>query len=268
MLTAVTKRWMVVLGLAVGCTATIWYRVGSTDEATVSNAAPTEAVPAVNTEASTAPTSTAPTMTAAVTPRANHVPTMDDLQAAFADDTSNSVLIAGLDAKDPVVIAEAANALVGRGALDAIPALLEADIIGRPAAAPSLIYALGKLGASASDYDHDRVVDRLLALLAQEKKRGAQESGGNLLQIYEALGDTGDDRAIAALEIELADASVKTAPKVVIVQALVTLGARQSKPVLERLASSIVTMPSDDDFEMAVRRDLLTAIREALIQLS
>ena len=68
-------------------------------------------------------------------------------------------------------------------------------------------------------------VDRLLALLAAEKQRGAQESLGNMIQIYEALGDTGDARAIAPLERELLDASVPTAPKVVIVQSLVALRA-------------------------------------------
>ncbi len=178
------------------------------------------------------------------------------------------VLVAGLTSTDAVVVAESANGLVARGALSALPSLVELDIVARPWAAPSAIYAMGRIAAKAEAEDRANVVDHLLALLASEKRRQSPEALANLLHIYEALGQTGDARAIGPLEAELLDRSVATAPKVIVVHALVALGARQSKATLERVANELAPTTTGDDFEAAVRRDLLAAIREALVQLS
>lgn len=193
------------------------------------------------------------------------VPTVEDV---LSPDVPNAVLLAALDADDPIVVAESANVLVGRGVISAIPALVEQNVIGRPKAAPSIIYAMGKLGGVADAEQRDAVVDRLVALMHEEKRRNAQESQGNLLQIYEALGDTGSPRAIAPLEGELLDVSVKTAPKVAVVHALVALQATQSRGVLEQLAAQLAPSALETGFEAELRRDLLAAIREALVKLS
>ncbi len=194
-------------------------------------------------------------------------PSIDDVMQAQASGAID-VLVAGLSATDAVVVAESANGLVARGALSAIPSLVELDVVARPWAAPSVIYAMGRLAALASDEERGLAVERLLALLAAEKERNSPEALANLLHIYEALGHTGDARAIAPLEHELADRRVATAPKVVVVQALVQLGARQSRPALERALVELAPTLVGDDFEAAVRRDLEAAIREALVQLT
>ena len=63
------------------------------------------------------------------------------------------VLVAALSSTDAVVVAEAANGLVARGALSALPSLVEIDVAARPWAAPSVIYALGKIAAKADAED-------------------------------------------------------------------------------------------------------------------
>ncbi len=206
----------------------------------------------------------------APSPAPSAAPAIDEVlqaQASTAPGTID-VLVAALSSTDAVVVAEAANGLVARGALSALPALVEIDVAARPWAAPSVIYALGKIAANADAEDRATAVDRLLALLASEKTRASNEALANLLHIYEALGHTGDARAIGPLEAELVDARVATAPKVVIVQALVALGARQSRSTLERVRDELAPTVAGDDFEAMVRRDLLAAIREALVQLS
>ena len=135
-------------------------------------------------------------------------------------------------------------------------------------AAPSVIDALGRLGARATPEERSEVVDHLVALMHAEKRRGAVESQGNLLQIYEALGATGDPRAIPPLEQELVDPSVGTAPKVVVVQSLVALQATQSRGVLERLHAELAALTTDGGFEAQLRAELIAAIQDALVKLS
>ncbi len=232
---------------------------GSASAAPVVAATPVEVAPSAK---ALAPVGS-PALTAAKTTAS--LGSVEDLVAGA--DVPTEVLVAGLDSEDPVVVADAASAIVGRGAVDVLPVLIQEDVIARPKAAPSLIYAMGRLAAKAGSAERKETVDRLLALMAQEKKRGAQESGGNLLQIYEALGDAGDARAIAPLERELLDPSVPTAPKVVVVQALVALRATQSLPALEKVAAQLAAS-TKTGFEAELERDLLAVIREALVQLS
>lgn len=195
---------------------------------------------------------------------------IEDVLRARADPTAAGieVLVAGLDADDAVVVAEAANGLVARGAVSALADLVAYDVLGRPWAAPSIIDALGRLGAVAEREQRADVTERLLSLMEEEKRRGARESQGNLLQIYEALGQTGDPQAVPPLERELVDPTVGTAPRVVVVQALVALRAQRSRGVLERLRDQLATSAEGVGFEAELRRDLLAAIRDALVQLS
>ncbi len=219
----------------------------------------THRVPAAATTASTpaASTATAPTATATA-------PTLDDVMAPAAP---TATLLEGIGADDAVVVAESVNALVARSAASALPALVEQNVIARPKAAPSIIYGMGRLAAVADPEDRDAAVERLLQLMAEEKRRGAQESQGNLLQIYEALGDSGAPSAIAPLERELLDASVPTAPKVVIVHALVALRAVQARGTLETLAAQLARS-TETGLEGELRRELLAVIKQALVQLS
>jgi len=197
-------------------------------------------------------------------------PTIHEVLRAQAGPTAAAleVLVAGLDADDAVVVAEAANGLIARGAVSALSVLVAYDVLGRPWAAPSIIAALGRLGAVAEREQRADVTERLLALMAEEKRRGARESQGNLLQIYEALGESGDPHAVPPLERELVDPTVGTAPRVVVVQALVALRAQRSRGVLEQLRDQLATSAEGVGFEAELRRDLLTAIRDALVQLS
>lgn len=186
---------------------------------------------------------------------------------AARDDLTPSgtrTLISSLTSEDEIVVAEAARALIARGATEAIDPLARIDLSRAAGSGLSVIDALGKLAAVASDADRGVAVDRLVAMLAEEKRRGARESAGNLIQIYEALGQTGDPRAAAPLEAELLDADVPRAPKVVIVASLVQLEQRSSRSALETALANESAAKGDDAFEEEVRVELVGAIEAAL----
>jgi hypothetical protein len=173
-------------------------------------------------------------------------------------------LIDNLTSSDEVVVAEAAKALVARGATEAIAPLSKINLESAAGSGLSVIAALGKLGAAAEGGEKSAAVERLLQMLREEKRRRARESPGNLLQIYEALGDTRDPKAAPALEAELLDANVPRAPKVVIVQALVDIGLSSSKTALETEHGVQAAQQGSDAFEEEIRQELVLTIEQAL----
>ena len=173
-------------------------------------------------------------------------------------------LIAALSSRDEVVVAEAANALVARRATEAVEPLAGVDLERAAGSGLSIIDALGKLGGASGEQGRGVAVDRLIAMLAEEKRRGARETPGNLLQIYEALGDTGDPRAAPTLERELLDPHVARAPKVVVVASLVDLGQASSRAALETGLAAERAAKEQDSFEEEIRLELVSAIEAAL----
>lgn len=180
---------------------------------------------------------------------------------------STDELIAELSSTDDIAVHEAADALAERKAVRAIARLAAIDITKGPRAAPSVIDALGRLAASADPTDKRAATDRLLALLAQERARDAPESAGNVLQLYQALGETGDPRAAAALEAELLDPKVTLAAKTVIVDALVTLKQPSSVAALRTLQQSLAGEVPNDKMEASILRELSAAVDRALAAL-
>lgn len=234
----------------------------ATDDA----ASPAPSVPATPAaRAPAAPAAVAPSPTSAAVPTAGAY-TMDDLKLALADpsDDGTARLIDGLASDDVVVVGEAADGLVARRAIGAIVALAAIDLDARPGVIPAVVDSLGKLGGVAPGASRDAAVTRLLALLRSEKAKGAAAIPSTLLYVYEALGRTGDPRAVAPLTDELADARVGTAAKVVVVEALARLGASGSRDALAALRARLVGAPSPDAFEAELQRDLIAAIDQAL----
>lgn len=266
-----------VVGIAVVAAGAIALFAALRDPATSRDDVPV-AAPAAQVAAN-APAPAAPTQPpSAIAPRTNDgtpppgagAPSIAEVLRARTDGSPEGigVLLAGIESTDAVVVAESTNALIAHGAIWTLPSLIEQDVLTRPHAAPSIIDALGRIGALAPPEQRAEVVDRLVALMRTEKTRGSQESLGNLIQIYEALGHTGDPRAIEPLELELVDRTVPTAPKVVIVQALVALRATRSLSVLERVGAELSAPSTATGFEAELQRDLLGAIRDALVKLS
>ncbi len=177
---------------------------------------------------------------------------------------ATQVLIDNLTSQDEVLVAEATRALVGRRATEAIAPLADISLEKAAGSGLSVINALGKLGQVAEGADKSAAVDRLLAMLREEKRRGARESPGNLLQIYEALGDTQDPRAAPALEAELLDQSVQRAPKVVIVQALVDVGLPSSEAALVTAHREQSAQQGTDALEEEIRLELVQALEEGM----
>lgn len=199
-------------------------------------------------------------------PRDVSDPALKAVLAARDDPSAEATetLIDNVSSPDPVVVAEAARALIARQATAAIAPLARIRLEEAAGSGLSVIDALGKLGGAAEGDEKTAAVDRLLSMLREEKRRGARESPGNLLQIYEALGDTGDPRAAPALEAELLDPSVPRAPKVVIVQALVEIGLPSSKEALGAAHAEQSAQRASDAFEEEIRQELVAKIEEAL----
>ncbi len=173
-------------------------------------------------------------------------------------------LIDNLGSSDSILVAEAAKALIARQATEAIAPLAAISLEKAAGSGLSVIDALGKLGGVAEGNEKSAAVDRLLSMLREEKRRDARESPGNLLQIYEALGETQDPKAAPALEAELLDANVPRAPKVVIVQALVEIGLASSKDAIGAALRTQASQQGDDPFEEEIRKELIAALEEAL----
>lgn len=194
---------------------------------------------------------------------------LNEVKAAALDGSGKSTekLVASLSSTDSVVVAEAAKALIERRATNQIAALAKLDLTSAAGGGLSIIDALGKLGTIAGPDEKTIAVERLIAMLAEEKRRHAPESASNLIQIYEALGETRDPRAEKPLDAELLDASVGRAPKVVIVNALIAIGSSGSRDSLAEARSKEATARPSDAFEEELRVELLAAIDKALAEL-
>lgn len=204
---------------------------------------------------------------AAPQPSSDEVPAAPETnraEAATAPERSVDVLLARLGSEDPFEVLDAADGLAARRATSAIPALAAFPIARSPEAAPSVIDALGRLAGVAQGAERSQAASKLRGWLAEEKRRGAPESVGNVLTIYEALGHTGDAASARALEAELRDPDVSRAAKTVIVASLAKLRDPASRPVLEQAKHEAAGAVIDDAFEDEVRRDLLAEIDRAL----
>jgi molecular chaperone GrpE (heat shock protein) len=188
------------------------------------------------------------------------------LKAAKADlsESGTDRLIDQLTSKDEVAMAEAALELIRRNATRAIRPLARIKLEDAAGSGLSIIDALGRLGGAADGDEKTAAVERLLAMLESEKRRTAPETPGNLIQIYEALGQTRDPRAAGALERELLDPRVDRAPKVVIVQSLVWIGADTSEAALVAAKKQQTDLAPVDDFDAELRTELLGVIDEAI----
>jgi hypothetical protein len=175
-----------------------------------------------------------------------------------------SVLLGRLGSSDPFVVLDAADGLAARKVTDAIPALAALDIRKSADSAPSIIDALGRLAAAADSTGRKTATERLLALLAQEKTRGAPESAANLLSIYEALGQTKDPAAAPALEAELRDRSVTLAARTVVVDALVRLGQPSSRAALTAARREAAATTTHDALEEEVRGEFVAQLDRAV----
>lgn len=188
--------------------------------------------------------------------------------AGLVDDrfTNRSVgaLMDRLSSPDETLVLDAADGLRARKATFAIPKLAGIDVVQHADAARTVIEAMGVLGGLATGSDHDVAVNRLLALLTQEKARDRRDAPGNVLQIYEALGDTADRRAAEALERELADAAVPLSALTVVTASLVKLAQPSSKGALESAKTRVKAVAPEDDFQREVQQEVVEKMAAAI----
>lgn len=188
--------------------------------------------------------------------------------AGLVDDrfTNRSItaLMDRLSSPDQTLVLDAADGLRARKATFAIPKLAAIDIVQNADAARTVIEAMGVLAGLATGPDHGTAVDRLLALLVQEKARDRRDAPGNVLQIYEALGDTADRRAADALEKELADDTVPLSALTVITASLVKLAQPSSKSALESAKTRVGNLSPDDDFQREVQQEVVQKMAAAI----
>jgi len=183
-------------------------------------------------------------------------------------DRSVDTLMARLSSDDDHLVLDAADGLRARKAVQAIPKLASIDVVKRPDAARSVIDALGQLAGMADPANRKVATDRLLELLAQEKARTEPDAPGNVLQIYEALGDTADPRAATALEQELADPRVPIAALAVVTAAIVKLRQPTSLPALTAARARVAGLAFDDAFMTQVQQEVVAAMSSAIEALS
>lgn len=199
-----------------------------------------------------------------IDPDASTDPEVVAVVAAKGDPSTIEPLLDHLRSANPVVVAEATRELIARGAIEAIEPLARIQLEQALGGGLSVIDALGKLGGAAGAAEKARATDRLIEMLHEEKARRGPESLGNLLQIYEALGDTQDPNAALALEAELRDPSVERAPKVVVVQGLVKIGLASSRAALEAEHREQSAQRGEAGLDEEIRLELIGVIEGAL----
>lgn len=191
------------------------------------------------------------------------------VKAAKQDPTERGTqaLIAALSDADPIAVVEAADGLVARRSRAGALALTTVDVRRSGELGPEVIDAMGKMSA-ADPTVRSALVTHLLDLLAQEKSRlPAPDAAANLLELYEALGESGDPAAAPALEVELEDPTVGMAAKVEVAKSLEHIGAERSALALRRELQLLVGRTEPDDFAEQVRVELVSALREAITAL-
>jgi len=190
-------------------------------------------------------------------------PAVDDMRRNRTTET----LLERLASTDQFLVIDAADGLRARKATVAIPKLAAIDVVANPDSARTVIDALGQLAGNARGAERAVAVDRLLALLEQEKRRGSPDAPGNVLQIYEALGKTEDARAAQALERELSDESVPLAALTVVTDSLVSLGQTSSRGPLAAARERVGARALDDAFEREIQAEVVAKIDHALAML-
>ncbi len=220
------------------------------------------------------PTSRATTL-AQVDPSRAHRPGNDDalvaVRAAIADPSpeGTAALVSMLDGEDSVAQLEAIDELVERGHVAALSRLAKMDPADDPYIGPSIIVALGELGRAAPDEaTRHAALDRLVALLAQEKERNGSDSIGNVITIIEAIGALGHPDGAAALERELGDPFHDVASQTTIVLALGRLGQSSSIAALARFRATLTPGRADEDLDRELEKELFAAIDEVSRSLS
>lgn len=182
---------------------------------------------------------------------------------ADAGPPTPEALLAALDSSNPFEAVDAADELAERKLTQAIPKLMATDLRKAPESAPAFIHALGALAGAVNGAERRNAADRLVTWLKQERSRNAAESPGNVLTIYEALGDAKEASSAAALERELLDPAVTGAEKSVIVASLVQIHASSSAGALRTLLGTLQT-PLSDEWEEDVRKELIATVEAAI----
>lgn len=200
------------------------------------------------------------------------------VRAAAEDpsDQASATLLAvvdgvGADREDEAVVAqlEAIDALVARRHPAALSRIVKMTPAVEPHLGPTIIAALGALGASATgEGDRRAALDRLVSLLSEEKDRRGADSAGNVIAIIEALGVLKHPDAAPVLERELSDPFHDVAGRTSIVKSLGQIGQRSSLTPLahlrERTIASVTPDEAGDDFTRALQRELTEAIDESI----
>jgi hypothetical protein len=192
----------------------------------------------------------------------------DDSSAAEA---SIAILMQTLDATeeaaDPARL-EAIDALVARKHIAALPRIIKMDPVDDPYVGPSIIVALGELGAiTTNQSDRTAALERLAFLLRSEKDRKGTDSAGYVVTIIEAIGTLRHPSGAPILEKELFDSFHDVPSLTTIVLALKQIGRHSSIEPITRLRTfrrASVSDPNDDAFASALNRELATAMDDAI----
>lgn len=189
-------------------------------------------------------------------------PGLASVRAASLDPSADGarLLMQALDGSDPVAKLEAIDALVERRHLPALAPLLRFTPADDPYLAPTVLVGLGELGGHAPPPERRAVLDRLLALLREEKTRGGADSAGNVITIVESIGRLGDPGGASALERELADPFHDVTNQTAIVKSIGLLGQRSSVDALERFRAGLDLGKTADPFERELESDLVSTL--------
>jgi HEAT repeat protein len=175
-------------------------------------------------------------------------------------------LARGLRATSHADRIDAIEAAVERRAIQSLPLLQSLIPASDPEIAPSVIYAVARLGNIAPPATRDRAARTLADWLEQESGRaedGARDARGNRAALVEALGVIGGPTAVDALMAALDGQRLPLHLETIAVQSLSELRDPRVLATVSRFAERIAALPEASGFEQQLRREAMASARAA-----
>lgn len=154
-----------------------------------------------------------------------------------------------------------------RGAVEALPRLLELDPDADPALTPTLIGTIGRLARDAEPAQRTAAVVRLGAWLAAQSEREGEAARGNVAVIVDTLAQLRAPEAGDVLSTALDGGKLPVHVATVAVQGLMHLGAPSARAAVLRFRQRLEAAPASTRFERELHDEALRAVDQALSRL-
>lgn len=180
------------------------------------------------------------------------------------DPTSATRLADVLATDDDRAKIAAVRAAAARSDGEALGVLTAIDLPREPAAAPTIIAAVGRLGAAGGAGDRRSASDALARWLDAESRRPEADAVGNVPNLIEALGATGGPESAEALARALDGGRLDVPLSTLATRQLGAIGDARARPAVERFGARLRALPDASGIEAELHAEAEVAVHETL----